>query len=205
MKKILLIEDNKDHTELIIQVLQQDLENLHIDPVNKIEKAIDSIENNHYDLILSDYYIPGFQNENYVQNLHKIAPLTPIVIISGKGDEETAAKSIQSGAEDYIVKTREALQALPKILKRVWTKHQRNLSQRKKNFKSNNQNQKDLANQLIKELLDLEKCFHAYKNTERRTNTSKSNDNEDLLIKTKKVRHQLKSFIDLLDSSNQEK
>lgn len=157
MKHILLIEDNQDHTELILDALQTGLGPIHIEHTTNVEEAFRLIQKSNFDLILSDYYLPDSHDETYIEKISEQAPDTPLIIITGRGDESTAARCIQAGAEDYIVKTREALQALPGILQRTLTKHESTQRKKKKAMVSQNKNQEKSIQELLKAIGDLEK------------------------------------------------
>ncbi len=131
MKKILLIENNSDHAELLSFCLKKNFKNVEISISHQGKSAFQKLKQESFDLILSDFYLPDSHGVSLIRKLVKFAPETPIIIITGKGDEKTATRSIQAGADDYIVKTKEALQALPKILKRTFTKHQASLKKKK--------------------------------------------------------------------------
>jgi len=133
MIRILLIEDNEDHAELIQRSLQKGFGKIKLQIAVTAKEAYRALERKTYDLILSDYYLPEIEGDDHIRELHRRAPSVPLVIITGQGDEKIAAKSIQSGAEDYIVKTREALEALPTILKRAIVKHQPSKKQASRN------------------------------------------------------------------------
>jgi DNA-binding NtrC family response regulator len=157
MKHILLIEDNKDHAELITKSLSSGLGKVKVHFADRAERAFEVLKKQRFDLILSDYYLPDSQGEAHIRQLVKSFPETPIIIITGQGDEKTAARSIKAGADDYIVKTREALQALPKILNRAFAKHQASLKKKQSGIKKELRNQKLVLKKVLEEIHVLEK------------------------------------------------
>jgi DNA-binding NtrC family response regulator len=157
MKKILLIEDNQDHSDLIIRSLTEGLGNVKIHQANRCKEAFKLMDERQFDLILSDYYLPDSRGEAHIQRLVKKAPETPIIIITGQGDEKTAARSIKAGADDYIVKTRDSLKALPRILNRAFAKHQTQLKKRKREFKKQLRVQEEAMRKILDEVEVLEK------------------------------------------------
>ena len=157
MKKILLIEDNQDHSELIIRSLTEGLGKVHIQLAKRCKQAFKLMGERQYDLILSDYYLPDSRGEAHIQRLVKKAPETPIIIITGQGDEKTAARSIKAGADDYIVKTRESLKALPRILNRAFAKHQTQLKKRQQEIKKQLKTQEEAMKKVLDEVEILEK------------------------------------------------
>jgi len=156
MKLILLIEDNKDHAELIQRSVSDGLGQVKVMVASRTSQAFSLLAKHNYDLILSDYYLPDSKGESYIKKLSEKAPDTPIIIITGQGDEKIAARSIKAGADDYIVKTREALKALPRILNRTFTKHQTSLEKKKNEIKKHLEAQKKAVKKVLGEVGKLE-------------------------------------------------
>lgn len=163
MKRILLIEDNKDHAELIQRSLSDGLGQVKVVLATRTTQAFTLLKKQSFDLILSDYYLPDSQGEIYIKKLSKTVPDTPIIIITGQGNEKIAAKSIKAGADDYIVKTREALKALPRILNRTFTKHQINLEKKKTEIRKHIEAQKAAVKQVLGEVRKIEQKMNHLK------------------------------------------
>lgn len=152
MTRILLIEDNEDHAELIQRSLQKGFGKIQLKLSPSAVDAYRVLEHKDFDLILSDYYLPDVDGDAHIRELGKRAPKIPIVIITGQGDEKIAARSIQSGAEDYVVKTREALEALPAILKRAMVKHRSHQTKKSQEIKRHLSHQKRHAEKVLGEM-----------------------------------------------------
>lgn len=152
MKRILLIEDNEDHAELIHRSLNKGLGSIEVSFARSVGEACEILSHSNFDVILCDYYLPDSSGEKHIRKISKQSPATPLIIITGQGDEKVAARSIKAGAEDYIVKTREALAALPSILKRTLAKHESHQSQRKKEFQKYLRVQKQTLQRLLGEV-----------------------------------------------------
>src|SRR5688572_18920820 len=56
------------------------------------------------DLILSDHSLPQFSASDALRIAQQESPDTPVIIMTGSLDEETAAEYIKAGATDYVVK-----------------------------------------------------------------------------------------------------
>lgn len=157
MKKILLIEDNKDHSELITRSLRGGLTDIQIQQASRVKEAVEILKKKTFDLILTDFYLPDSRGEAHIRRLANMVPETPIIIITGQGDEKTAARSIKAGADDYIIKTREALQALPRILNRAFAKHQSSLNKKRKEIRKQLGVQEQAMKKILGEIRVLEK------------------------------------------------
>lgn len=58
----------------------------------------------HWDLILSDYNLPGFSGIEALQILRRYDQELPFVLVSGEIGEETAVDAMRNGASDYLLK-----------------------------------------------------------------------------------------------------
>lgn len=101
MIKILLVEDDKNISEMITGYLID--EKYNITQVFDGEEAIKKVELDSYDLILLDLMIPKI---NGIEVLRKIRNFSIIlvIIITAKDDDIDKAIGLESGADDYITK-----------------------------------------------------------------------------------------------------
>jgi len=67
-------------------------------------RAAELIRNDHFDLILSDVVMPGKTGLELLEELKKLGVKTPIVLISGQANIETAVKATRLGALDFLEK-----------------------------------------------------------------------------------------------------
>ena len=58
------------------------------------------------DVVLSDHSLPHFTASDALGVVQRDSPGTPVIVVTGSLDEETAAEYIKAGAADYIVKHR---------------------------------------------------------------------------------------------------
>src|SRR6267378_1103732 len=58
------------------------------------------------DVVLSDHSLPQFSGQDALRVVQTERPQTPVIIVTGSLEEETAADYIKRGATDYIVKQR---------------------------------------------------------------------------------------------------
>ena len=79
--------------------------------INSIADAIKAIDNNTYDIIISDFLL----SDGTAFDIFDIAKGVPIIVITGHGNEAIAVKAIKKGAYDYLVKDyeRHYLEVLP--------------------------------------------------------------------------------------------
>lgn len=122
MKKVLIIEDEKDLAELLAFNLEKDgfaATCIH-DGKQGLERAVTDIP----DLILLDLMLPGLLGTEVCKALRK-EPRTariPIIMITAKGDEIDRVVGFEVGADDYIVKPfsmREVTLRVKALMRRV--------------------------------------------------------------------------------------
>ena len=98
MKKILLVEDNKEIHELIKNVLEKE-RYIVINAYSGTEALI-ILEKEKIDLIFLDLMLPGINGEEIIKKIKNI----PIIVISAKVSKEDKINSLLIGANDYITK-----------------------------------------------------------------------------------------------------
>lgn len=102
-KKIVLAEDNSILAKLLQFKLQKEGYQLLIATNGK--EAVDLIENNKPDMILTDIMMPfisGLEVISHVRN--KLEMKTPIVVFSSAGQEEMVLSAFNLGATDFMSK-----------------------------------------------------------------------------------------------------
>jgi len=84
--------------------------------VEKMSEAETHLAEHAVDMILLDMGLPDVQGLEAVRRAHAAAPRVPLVVLTGMDDESLAARALQEGAQDYLIKgqieTRSLLRAL---------------------------------------------------------------------------------------------
>ncbi len=70
------------------------------------KEAIDHAKNQHFDLIISDLYMPVLDGNELIKRFRKMPEYqhTPFIFLSGNTEEETWIKNLNDGADDFITK-----------------------------------------------------------------------------------------------------
>jgi DNA-binding response OmpR family regulator len=104
LKKILLIEDNKDLSAIIkFNLIKNDYEVFDVENANDGLMILDDIEIN---LILLDLMLPGFSGLEFLKIIKKNKNFIniPVIIISAKTLEDDIIEGLKLGADDYVPK-----------------------------------------------------------------------------------------------------
>lgn len=102
MSKILVIDDERSIRNTLKDILEY--EKYEVDLAEDGIKGIEQVKNAEYDIVLCDIKMPGMDGIEVLEHLTKLAPDTPVVMISGHGNIDTAVDSIKKGAFDFIEK-----------------------------------------------------------------------------------------------------
>ncbi|QIA09734.1 sigma-54-dependent transcriptional regulator [Draconibacterium halophilum] len=102
MSKILVIDDERSIRNTLKDILEY--EKYEVDLAEDGTKGIEKIRTAEYDIVLCDIKMPGLDGIEVLERLVVLAPDTPVVMISGHGNIDTAVDSIKKGAFDYIEK-----------------------------------------------------------------------------------------------------
>ena len=102
MSKILVIDDERSIRNTLKDILEY--EKYEVDLAEDGNKGIEMIRAAEYDIVLCDIKMPGLDGLEVLERMMALAPDTPVVMISGHGNIDTAVDSIKKGAFDYIEK-----------------------------------------------------------------------------------------------------
>ncbi|MES2693840.1 MAG: response regulator [Verrucomicrobiota bacterium] len=104
--KLLHLEDSEMDAELIAIMLQREWPNCEIRRVANAPEYRAAIKQGGFDMILSDYSIPGFDGLSALGLAQEEWPATPFIFLSGTIGEERAVEALKRGATDYVIKDR---------------------------------------------------------------------------------------------------
>ncbi len=104
--RILHLEDNPFDTELIQATLEEEGLACEILRVETRADFLDALEQQRFDLILSDYSLPTFDGISAMEIVQEKGYELPFLIITGTLGEEVVIETLKSGATDYVLKHR---------------------------------------------------------------------------------------------------
>ena len=104
MAKILIIEDEAAIRRVLVKILSEENSAYELTQAQDGLEGIEKIRDQDFDLVLCDIKMPKMDGVEVLQAAKKIKPETPMVMISGHGDLDTAVQTMRLGAFDYISK-----------------------------------------------------------------------------------------------------
>ncbi len=104
MAKILIIEDEAAIRRVLVKILTEENSAYQVTQAEDGLAGIEKIKDEDFDLVLCDIKMPKMDGVEVLQAAKKIKPETPMVMISGHGDLDTAVQTMRLGAFDYISK-----------------------------------------------------------------------------------------------------
>ena len=102
MAKILIIDDEKSIRKTMREILEY--EGYTVEEAENGKDGLDLIKDEHYDIILLDIKMPKMDGIEVLEEAMKVAPDTPVIMISGHATVENAVEAVKKGAFDFISK-----------------------------------------------------------------------------------------------------
>ena len=99
---ILLIEDDQDLAELLYEELEG--EGYKVTAAVSVEEALPKLEQNTFDLVISDLRLPGRNGMTLVPELKALNHPPAILLITAFGSVNQAVQALKAGADDFLTK-----------------------------------------------------------------------------------------------------
>lgn len=130
--RALLAEDSRLDAELLHVQLRRHWPAVDLQVVADEAGFLQALRGGGWDVILSDYELPGFTGGELLEHRNGHAPGTPFIFVSGVIGEDNAVELLKRGATDYVSKARLARLApvLQRALREVDERRARTLAER---------------------------------------------------------------------------
>lgn len=104
--RILNLEDNENDAELNKAMISARWPHSEFVRVDTRDDFAAALEQQKFDLIFSDYTMPGFDGREALLIARQKRPDIPFLFVSGTIGEDTAIEALKNGATDYVLKHR---------------------------------------------------------------------------------------------------
>jgi len=102
MLKILIAEDDRELRRLFAHVLIKN--GYTVKEVANGKEALDAMDNDYFDLIISDIMMPVMDGYEFVRSLRDAGNNTPVMMITAKDAFDDMRLGFLSGSDDYMIK-----------------------------------------------------------------------------------------------------
>jgi PAS domain S-box-containing protein len=104
--RVLHVDDDSGFLKLTKQCLEMEGP-IQVDTALSVEEALMKLEKDKYDIVVSDYQMPGRDGLDFLKTLRTKKNAIPFIMFTGKGREEVAKEALNLGANQYLNKVGE--------------------------------------------------------------------------------------------------
>ncbi len=105
--RVLLIEDNPVHARMISGLLESSHHpRFEVAKVETLREGVDLSHRATFDLALLDLMLPDSEGLDTFLQFHSKGKRMPVVVLTALDDASTAARAVEAGAQDYLLKAR---------------------------------------------------------------------------------------------------
>jgi PAS domain S-box-containing protein len=103
--RLLLVEDDEEDYELLEETLSE-IETFNVDIIwaNSYKNALAIIEKEKFDLFFVDYLLGAYSGLELCRQIRESGDITPIILLTGRGDRKVDQEASELGVNDYLVK-----------------------------------------------------------------------------------------------------
>jgi len=117
--RVLYVEDYQ-YLGILFQKVMARL-GLDIDLAATGREGLEKFNDNPYDVVVLDYHLPDMTGIDIARELLENNPDQAVVLVTGRGDEQTAVNALSLGIAEYLVKDNQNifLEKLPEVVKKL--------------------------------------------------------------------------------------
>ena len=101
---VLIVDDDPALLEALPEALRLRMADLAVETCDSAPDAVARIAVEDYDAIVTDIKMPGMDGLALLDEIQKLRPETPTILITGHGEHDLAVQALRRGAYDYIQK-----------------------------------------------------------------------------------------------------
>ncbi|MBS3761207.1 MAG: response regulator [Halodesulfurarchaeum sp.] len=101
---ILIVDDEEFILEQSKYYLKEENDDFNIKAVSSAQRGIKILKNENYDIVVSDYQMPGTNGLDFLKKVRDEEIDIPFIMFTGRGREEVAIQALNLGADRYVQK-----------------------------------------------------------------------------------------------------
>jgi CheY-like chemotaxis protein len=117
--KVLLVDDDPLFLELSKTFLEV-FHDITSDTVDSAREALLKLENDSYDVVVSDYDMPSMNGIMLLRTIRDKRIYTPFILFTGVSKEEIIHQAMENGANSFILKIGDPKTQYSELSKRIW-------------------------------------------------------------------------------------
>jgi two-component system nitrogen regulation response regulator GlnG len=102
--RVLIVDDDPALLQALPEALRLRMSDVIVDTANSAAAALDQIDAQDYDAIVTDIKMPGMDGLALLTEIRARRPETPTLMITGHGEHALAVHALRGGAHDFIQK-----------------------------------------------------------------------------------------------------
>jgi PAS domain S-box-containing protein len=102
--RVLHVDDDAGFLETAQQILELQ-GSFQVETASSVDEAFELVKEKVYDVIVSDFQMPGKDGLQFLRKLRGAGNPTPFVMFTGRGREAVAIQALNLGADQYVNKT----------------------------------------------------------------------------------------------------
>ena len=121
MATLLIVDDDDQVRSALYSIFAEDHD---CHTAESVEQALVYLTVETYDVVLTDFLMPGLDGLELLGHIRQTQPETPVILISGLSEQDRAQKLIEMGAFEYLAKPFD-LAKVEAVVARAIEHHQR--------------------------------------------------------------------------------
>jgi signal transduction histidine kinase len=122
--RILVVDDDDVDRMVVRRSLKASGIDADVTEAENADSAFDCVRGSRYDCALFDFRMPGSDGLELLKRIRGDGISTPVIMLTGFGDEQTAVELMKAGASDYLPKNTLTPERLAQSLRAVLRVHQ---------------------------------------------------------------------------------
>ena len=102
---VLIVEDDEGDYTLTHNLLRRNGAEFAVTWAERLEAAVTALREKPFDVILLDLNLPDSTGWNTLDTVVRQAPVTALIVLTGRDDEAIGEQAVHRGAQDYLVKS----------------------------------------------------------------------------------------------------
>ena len=124
MVRVLYAEDDTQVSQMVQLYLTSNAPECRLEVVTSGRKCLERMTQDRFDVVMVDLMMPEFDGLEVLGQLSARRDLTPVIMVSGHGQNELAVQALRAGAVDCIDKNSAEFRQIADIVRRVHARHQ---------------------------------------------------------------------------------